>query len=153
MLVNKARAYEVMDKYALDGLLAATQVNVYYLTDFWGALMRMGRSFFNYGVLPRNERAPAALVTSGVELNRLVEMPTWVPNVVAYTVPASLTSRDYDTGTEQPEAGVPFAWPVRPGSELGEKELKWQKTMEPCRVVRRPFFRHARRTAVPAASF
>lgn len=126
MLVNKPRAYAVMDKYGLDGLLAATQVNVYYLTDFWGALMRMGRSFFNYAVLPRDESLPAALVTSGVELNRLVEMPTWVPNVVAYTAPARLSSRDYDTGTEEPEAGAPFAWPVRAGSALGDKELQWQ---------------------------
>jgi Xaa-Pro dipeptidase len=126
MLVNKPRAYAVMDRHGLDGLLAATQVNVYYLTDFWGALMRMRRSFFNYAVLPRDENAPAALVMSGVELNRLVEMPTWVPNVVTYTVPARLSSRDYDTGTEEPEAGAPFGWPVRAGSPLGDKELQWQ---------------------------
>jgi Xaa-Pro aminopeptidase len=88
--------------------------------------MRMRRSFFNYAVLPRDENAPAALVTSGVELNRLVEMPTWVPNVVAYTVPASPQSRDYDTATEEPVAGQPFAWPVREGSNLGSKERQWQ---------------------------
>lgn len=126
MLLNEPRAYEVMDKYGLDGLLATSQINIYYLTDFWGALMRMRRSFFNYAVLPRDENAPAALVTSGVELNRLVEMPTWVPNVVAYTVPASPESRDYDTATEEPVAGEPFAWPVREGSNLGSKERQWQ---------------------------
>lgn len=126
MLLNKPRAYEAMDKYGLDGLLATSQVNVYYLTDFWGALMRMRRSFFNYAVLPRNEDAPAALVMSGVELSRLVDMPTWVPNVVAYTHPAVLESRDYDTGTEEAEAGQGFAWPVREASALGDKERQWQ---------------------------
>ena len=130
MLLNKPRAYEVMDKYGLDGLLAASQINVYYLTDFWGALMRMRRSFFNYAVLPRDESAPAALVTSGVELHRLVEMPTWVPNVVAYTVPASPESRNYDTATEEPVAGRPFAWPVREGSTLGRKEQQWHAMSE-----------------------
>ncbi len=33
LLLNKPRANEVMDKYDLDGLLAAPPQNVYYLTD------------------------------------------------------------------------------------------------------------------------
>ena len=76
MLLNKPRAYEVMDRHGLDGLIATTQINVYYLTNFWGAMMRMRRSFFNYAVLPRREDAPAALIITSVELNRLQEMPT-----------------------------------------------------------------------------
>ena len=56
MLLNKPRAYEVMDRHGIDGLIATTQVNVYYLTGFWGALMRMRRSFFNYAVLPRADK-------------------------------------------------------------------------------------------------
>ena len=48
MLLNKPRAYDVMDRHGIDGLIATTQVNVYYLSGFWGALMRMRRSFFNY---------------------------------------------------------------------------------------------------------
>ena len=126
MLLNKPRAYEVMDKHGLDGLLAATQINIYYLTDFWGALMKMQRSFFNYAVLPRDENAPAALVMTAVELSRLVEMPTWVPNVVTYSHPALMSSRDYDTATEEPEAGPVFAWPVRNADKLPEKEQKWR---------------------------
>ena len=35
MLLNKERAYTVMDKYGLDGLVASTAINVYYLTDYW----------------------------------------------------------------------------------------------------------------------
>lgn len=34
MLLNKPRAYAVMDRHALDGLIAATRQNVYYLSDF-----------------------------------------------------------------------------------------------------------------------
>ena len=35
MLLNKPRAYAVMDRHGLDGLIAATRQNVYYLSDFW----------------------------------------------------------------------------------------------------------------------
>jgi Xaa-Pro aminopeptidase len=124
MLLNKPRAYEVMDRHGLDGLIATTQVNVYYLTGFWGALMRMRRSFFNYAVLPRAEDAPAAMVMTAVELNRLQDMPTWVPNVVTYSHPVHLESRNYDTFTEEPEAGAAMLWPVREDG-LSERERKW----------------------------
>ena len=40
MLVNLARAYDVMDKYKLDGLVAALPINVYYLTDFWSPMLQ-----------------------------------------------------------------------------------------------------------------
>jgi Xaa-Pro aminopeptidase len=126
MLLNKARAYDVMDKYGLDGLLATSQINIFYLTDFWGALMNMRRSFFNYAVLPRDENAPAALVMTAVELSRLIELPTWVPNVVTYSHPALMASRDYDTGTEEPDAGAVFSWPVRNEDKLPPKEQKWR---------------------------
>ena len=59
MLLNKPRAYEVMDKYGLDGLLAATRQNIYYLTNHWGYSSRVERTFMNYAVLPRDETAPA----------------------------------------------------------------------------------------------
>ena len=124
MLLNKPRAYEVMDRYGLDGLIATNQINVYYLTNFWGALMRMRRNFFNYAVLPRNEDAPAALVITAVELNRLQEMPTWVPNVVTYSHPVFSDERDYDALTEELEAGGALAWPVRKGS-MSENDKKW----------------------------
>ena len=45
MLLNKARAYEVMDREGLDGLIAVAPINVDYLSDYWGALMRMRRPF------------------------------------------------------------------------------------------------------------
>ena len=124
MLLNKPRAYDVMDRHGIDGLIATTQVNVYYVTGFWGALMRMRRSFFNYAVLPRAEDAPAAIVMTAVELNRLQDMPTWVPNVVTYSHPVHLESRNYDTFTEEPEAGGALLWPVRKDG-LSASEREW----------------------------
>ncbi|MSO65977.1 MAG: aminopeptidase P family protein [Alphaproteobacteria bacterium] len=124
MLVNLPRAYEVMDKHRLDGLVAATQINIYYLSNFWGALMRMRRSFFNYAVLPRDPKAAPALVMTSAETSRLQEMPTWMPNVVGYSHPTQAAMRDYDAVTEEPEAGAALKWPVRKAG-LSAKEKRW----------------------------
>lgn len=130
MLLNKPRAYEVMDKYGLDGLIAVNQINIYYLTDYWGPLMRMRRMFFNYGLLPRKEDAPAALVETAVGLLRLFEnrSMTWVPNVCGYTHPIYSDRRDFDPDVEEPEAvqeGI--KWPVTEGplSDTDEDYLKF----------------------------
>ena len=120
MLLNKPRAYEIMDKHKLDGLVAVNQINIYYLTDYWGPLMRMRRTFFNYAVLPRKEDAPAALVATAVELLRFHETPnaTWVPNICAYTHPLYYDRRDFDPDVEEPEAVQEgMRWPVKPGDQ------------------------------------
>lgn len=118
MLLNQERAYAVMDKYGLDGLIAVNPANIYYLTDYWGPLMRMRRTFFNYALLPRDDTAPAALICSAAELLRFYEnpRPTWVPNVCAYTHPIYSDRRDFDPDVEDPEAvqeGI--KWPVSDG--------------------------------------
>ncbi|MDX2221325.1 MAG: M24 family metallopeptidase [Rhodospirillaceae bacterium] len=116
MLMNRPRAYQVMDKYKVDGLIAVNQVNVYYLTDYWGPFMNMRRPFFNYALFPRREQAPAALIGSAVEFQRLHEDPdmTWVPNVCAYSHPTMFDRRDFDPDTEDPEAVQEgLKWPVR----------------------------------------
>jgi Xaa-Pro aminopeptidase len=116
MLINTPRAREVLDKHKLDGLIAASAVNVYYLTDYWGPFMNMLRPFYNYALFPRQENALAALIGSAVEFQRLHEDPsaTWVPNVCAYSHPTTFDRRDFDPDTEDPEAVQEgLAWPVR----------------------------------------
>ena len=127
MLLNKQRAYKIMDKYKLDGLVAVTPRNIYYLTDFCGFNNRTQRAFYEYAVFPRSETAPAAYVTTAVELPRLYDFPTWVPNIVTYTHPVTLTNRNFDTLTEDPDAGMPMNWPVRSSNLLPPREQQWME--------------------------
>jgi Xaa-Pro aminopeptidase len=115
MLLNKERAYRIMDREGLDGLIAVSPINIYYLSDYWGPLMRMRRTFFNYALLPRREDAPAALILSGVEQLRLFHNPhaTWMPNRCAYLHPVYQDRRDFDPDVEDPEAvAYGMRWPV-----------------------------------------
>jgi Xaa-Pro aminopeptidase len=115
MLLNKPRAYAKMDAYGLDGLIAVNAHNIYYLTDYWGPLMRMRRTFYNYALLPRQEDAPAAIILTGVEHMRLHYNPqaTWVPNRCSYIHPVYQDRRDFDPDVEDPEAVADgMKWPV-----------------------------------------
>jgi hypothetical protein len=80
MLLNKPRAYEVMDKYGLDALIASTRINVYYLvadekaTEHQPRGLGLGQAigdFSEFGVLPRREDVPATYVLTGPEITRL----------------------------------------------------------------------------------
>lgn len=98
MLVNKPRAYDVMDRYGLDGLVAATRQNIYYLSDFWSHTLMVERTFTSFAVLPRREDAPAALVMGMTEHGRLADEGTWIENVVGVTGRASPTAANVASG-------------------------------------------------------
>ena len=85
MLLNKSRAYDVMERHGLDGLVATNRHNIYYLTDFWGYEMRGERTFTNYAVLPRAAEMPAAVVMQMTEYAGSLASPPWVPNVVGFS--------------------------------------------------------------------
>ncbi len=86
-LVNKPRAYEIMDKYGLDGLVASSSLNIYYLSSHGGIMQWMGRNFSTFAFFPRHEDAPAAIVLPAVMLYHLDYRPTWMPSIQAYTMP------------------------------------------------------------------
>jgi Xaa-Pro aminopeptidase len=116
MLLNKQRAYDIMDREGLDGLIAVSPLNVHYLSDYWGALMRMRRTFYNYALLPRDETAPAALIVTGVEHLRFFHRPdsTWMPSIQSYVHPIYQDRRDFDPDVEDPEhVQYGMKWPIR----------------------------------------
>ena len=132
MLLNKDRAYEIMDREGLDGLIAVAPVNVRYLSDYWGALMRMNRLFYNYAVLPRDPTAPATLVVTGVEHLRHFHNPamTWMPKIQSYVHPIYQDRRDFDPDVEDPEhVEYGMKWPIRHDS-LSPRDAEYLEFME-----------------------
>lgn len=132
-LYNAARARTVMERHGLDGLVAAQNLNVYYASGYWGALMGAGREHLYFAVLPRHDREPAALVMGSFEWRRLVtEGGTWMPNLIGYTAPVD--AEHAAGGPEGPEIGAhrpappahPYqGWPVRRGARLTANEEAW----------------------------
>ncbi|WP_230293605.1 M24 family metallopeptidase [Croceicoccus sp. Ery5] len=115
MLLNRERANRIMDREGLDALIAVAPINVYYLSDYWGALMRMRRPFYNYALLPRDPAKPAALIVTGVEHLRFFHKPdaTWMENRIPYVHPVYQDRRDFDPDVEDPEAvAYGMKWPI-----------------------------------------
>lgn len=94
MLVNRDRADQIMDKYGLDGLVAALPSNIYYLSSHLGISAMMGRHYSSFAVLPRNREAPASLIINGSMVYHLDYRPTWMPNIEVFSYPIGQTGQD-----------------------------------------------------------
>jgi Xaa-Pro dipeptidase len=108
MLLNRVRANLIMDQHGLDGLVAAFNENIYYLSDYWGPMLLMSRNYSMYAVLPRDEAMPAALIMPTAGAYHLEHLPTWMPNVVTFNQrmsPRKMPVRDFDTNREEVEEG------------------------------------------------
>lgn len=122
MLLNKPRAHAVMDRHGLDGLIAATRQNIYYLTDFWSHTLMVERTFTTFAVLPRSEDAPSALVMGMTENGRLAEEGTWIENVVGVTGRASPTAANVG-GSDKLDPLSVFL--IGDEAHLSERERHW----------------------------
>jgi len=58
------RAYEVMDRLKLDGLVVVDPVNVYHMTGFWPVTSRMGFTPSLYALLSRDASQPITVVSN-----------------------------------------------------------------------------------------
>jgi Xaa-Pro aminopeptidase len=93
MLLNRDRADAVMAEHRLDGLVASTPMNVYYLSD-WQTDGGWSFPGLSAAVLPRDHGCPAAVLTIDVD----AEFPqsreaTWVPEVRTYRGMETLIAR------------------------------------------------------------
>jgi Xaa-Pro aminopeptidase len=124
LLLNKARALEILARERLDGLIAARPVNSYYLSDYWGAFNTpVGYDGSYFAVLPGKDSEPAGLVLPALEIRRLETTGgTWMPNVFAYSSPLVADARLAD-GTRR---GADYAgWPAAAGAQLTPLEQRW----------------------------
>jgi Xaa-Pro dipeptidase len=125
MLLNQARAQEILERENLDGLIAQTPNNLYYLSDYWGLFNTAGGYDAAYlAVLPRDDREPAGLIVPALELRRLETTGgTWMPNVFAHSAPDPEKIELLADGT--PPGSDYLGWPIRADTSLSELEQRW----------------------------
>ena len=64
MLLNKERAYEIMGKYGIDGIVATMPENVTYLTDYWSLTHRLIKATQNFAIISKQEDIKPFIITS-----------------------------------------------------------------------------------------
>ena len=78
MLLNKERAYEIMDREGLDALVAVSSNNVLYLSDFDSDFL-YDVPWVACAILPRDPNKEACLIVTEIEAAVLIQQPTWMP--------------------------------------------------------------------------
>jgi hypothetical protein len=64
MLVNKPRAYAIMEEYKIDGLIALNPINVYYLTNTITTMTKFRSDIGGLATFARDPKQPSFLITS-----------------------------------------------------------------------------------------
>jgi Xaa-Pro dipeptidase len=122
MLLNRARAFEIMDREKLDGLIAQLPINVYYLSDYWGLFNTAGGYDAAYlAVLPKDISQPAGLIVPALELRRVATKGTWISGIYGHSQPEAEALLEDCT----PKGADYTGWTVRPDAELAELEQRW----------------------------
>ncbi len=126
-LTNEPWAREVMRNAGIDGLVAMSSVNVFYLTNYQSFLSKMQFPYASFGVFPRDENRASALVTSSVDQWAISNAERDYPPVIAYSAPIDWEPyAESQLWDEAPEATREFGsiWPSTPAA-LSDRERRW----------------------------
>jgi Xaa-Pro aminopeptidase len=96
-LVNKARAYAVMEEYGVDGLVAMSPINVYYLSNTWTLGHAFRADFSAFATFPRDRNQPSFLI-AGAPVQAL-EMANGEREVPELIVMSEIANWEDFTGT------------------------------------------------------
>ena len=113
LLVNKPRAYEIMDREGLDGLVALTPVNVFYLGNYISYQLQKLITYPSFAVMPRAENKPSILVVASSDLWNIANADREHPEIIPYGFPTNWQAYvdNPDIWSQEPEAAGGGIWP------------------------------------------
>lgn len=148
-LVNKARAYEIMDREGLDGLIALNPVNVFYLGNYMSYELQKLRAVPSFAVFPRDEKQASFLVVASSDLWPLANGEREYPEIITYSAPTNwqslLESGDW---SQMPEA-MPGRRTLADFTEDGETGADQPRLTEREQAWMAMEGRHQQRAATP----
>ncbi|NKB43108.1 MAG: M24 family metallopeptidase [Alphaproteobacteria bacterium] len=104
-LVNKARAYEIMEREDIDGIVALNPVNVFYLGNYFSYELQKLRAIPSFAVMPRDPSKPSFLVVSSSDLWFIANADREHPEIIPYGSPAGWENySNPDLWNQEPEA-------------------------------------------------
>jgi Xaa-Pro dipeptidase len=125
LLVNKPRAYQVMEQAGVDGLVALNPVNVFYLANYLGYKVAQMYSFPAFAVLPRDPDETPFLITSHVDLWNIANSEREYPELMPYSFATNWQEYlDQGNWATPPAAGPATPWPVDPDNYV-PREAEW----------------------------
>ena len=124
-LVNKPRAYAVMEQEGVDGIVALNPVNVFYLGNYFSYEVQKLRAIPSFAVMPRDPGKPSFLVVASTDLWFIANAEREYPEVIPYSAPVSWEQyRDPETWNQPPESRGGIRRPIRE-KNLTDIERGW----------------------------
>ena len=88
MVVNKPRAYRIMEEEKLDGIIALNPLNVFYLSNFVSYRAKMMTPNPTYAVMARDQKRPIGLTVASTDMADIVNaVRDYAELVIPYSSP------------------------------------------------------------------
>ena len=85
MLLNRDRAYDIMEKYDIEAIIATMPENVTYLTDYWSLTHRLIKATQNFSVITRKQDLAPFIITSVGDMDLAADQEDcWTDNFLTY---------------------------------------------------------------------
>ncbi len=85
MLLNRDRAYNIMEKYDIEAIIATMPENVTYLTDYWSLTHRLIKATQNFAVITRKQDLAPFIITSVGDMDLAADQEDcWTDNFLTY---------------------------------------------------------------------
>ncbi|MSO97487.1 MAG: aminopeptidase P family protein [Rhodospirillaceae bacterium] len=122
LLVNKDRARQIMERYKIDGLIAATAVNVYYLSNLTPLNVRYRSELGGFATFPRDPDQPSFVLCGTSETFDIANRDREIPEQIFFTgiKPDAVVK----PGIE-PEASQPREYISSKNWQFTERETRW----------------------------
>ena len=116
MVVNRPRAYRVMEEEKLDGIVALNPLNIFYLSNFVSYRVKMLNPHPSFAVMARDEKRPIGVTVSSSDMNEIASAGRdYAELIIPYSAPVNwrdiATARNF--AVEPAAASGGGRWPVR----------------------------------------
>jgi Xaa-Pro aminopeptidase len=133
LLVNKARAYDVLNAMKIDGLIAATPINVHYLSNSITILTKMQSDRPAFATFPRDPNETPFFITSTGQAMETANGDREVPEIMPFSYPKTVFSSYLEDAAEHPEYQPPAMsgkFTVDPKAHYTAREQRWMAAQD-----------------------
>jgi len=140
MVVNKPRAYQIMEEEKLDGIIALNPLNVFYLSNFVSYRVKMMNPNPSFAVMARDEKRPIGLTVASTDMQEItLAERDYAGLVIPYTSPTNWReiAAKGDLTIEPAAAVGGGRWPVLESAQTprektwAQSDRAWQGKLAP----------------------
>jgi Xaa-Pro aminopeptidase len=140
MVVNKPRAYRVMEEAKVDGIVALNPINVFYLSNFTSYRTKMMNPHASFAVMARDEKQPIGVAVVSSDLWEIASKERdYAELVIPYSSPSNWrdVAAKGDFSIEPQSAPGGGRWPANADTQTEHEKAwaaintQWQGKMAP----------------------